>query len=201
MSMIMDLLQQQLDGDAIKEMSRQVGADERATKNALGAALPMLVGALSRNAASGQGAQSLLGALQRDHDGSVLEDVMGFLGKSDNSDGSAILGHVLGHRKAQVEQGLAKTSGLDMAQVGKLLAIAAPLVLGALGKQQRSSGGMDANGLTSLLGGERRSLEQKAPAEMGLLGSLLDSDGDGDVDVEDIAKKGLGMLGGLFGRK
>lgn len=201
MSMIMDLLQQQLSGDAVKELSRQVGADEGATKNALGAALPMLLGALSRNASNGEGAQALLGAVQRDHDGSVLDDVMGFLGKGGTSDGSAILGHVLGNRKGMVEQGLAKTSGLDMAQVSKLLAMAAPLVLGALGKQQKASGGMDANGLMSLLGGERRSLEQKAPAEMGLLGSLLDSDGDGDVDIQDIAKKGLGMLGGLFGSK
>lgn len=199
--MIMDLLQQQLSGDAVKELSRQVGADEGATKNALGAALPMLLGALSRNASNGEGAQALLGAVQRDHDGSVLDDVMGFLGKGGTSDGSAILGHVLGNRKGMVEQGLAKTSGLDMAQVSKLLAMAAPLVLGALGKQQKASGGMDANGLMSLLGGERRSLEQKAPAEMGLLGSLLDSDGDGDVDIQDIAKKGLGMLGGLFGSK
>ncbi|MCA9756076.1 MAG: DUF937 domain-containing protein [Candidatus Eisenbacteria bacterium] len=199
MSMIMDLLQQQLGGDAVKEMSRQVGADERATQNVLGAALPMLMGALARNAQSG-GAQSLLGALQRDHDGSVLDDVMGYLGKSDGADGSAILGHVLGAKQGRVEQGLAKTSGLDMGQVSKLLAMAAPLVLGALGKQQQQRG-MDADGLSALLGGERQTLEQKAPAEMGLLGSLLDSDGDGDVDMQDIAKKGLGMLGGLFGNK
>lgn len=197
--MIMDLLQQQLGGDAVKEMSRQVGADERATQNVLGAALPMLMGALARNAQSG-GAQSLLGALQRDHDGSVLDDVMGYLGKSDGADGSAILGHVLGAKQGRVEQGLAKTSGLDMGQVSKLLAMAAPLVLGALGKQQQQRG-MDADGLSALLGGERQTLEQKAPAEMGLLGSLLDSDGDGDVDMQDIAKKGLGMLGGLFGNK
>ncbi|MEZ4647450.1 MAG: DUF937 domain-containing protein [Candidatus Eisenbacteria bacterium] len=200
MSMIMDLLQQQLGGDAVKEMSRQVGADERATQNVLGAALPMLMGALARNAQSGQGAESLLGALQRDHDGSVLDNVMGYLGKGDTADGSAILNHVLGGRQGRVEQGLAKTSGLDMGQVSKLLAMAAPLVLGALGKQQRQRG-MDANGLASLLGGERQTLEQKAPAEMGLLGNLLDADGDGDVDMQDIAKKGLGMLGGLFGNK
>ena len=125
---------------------------------------------------------------------------MGYLGKSDGADGSAILGHVLGAKQGRVEQGLAKTSGLDMGQVSKLLAMAAPLVLGALGKQQQQRG-MDADGLSALLGGERQTLEQKAPAEMGLLGSLLDSDGDGDVDMQDIAKKGLGMLGGLFGNK
>lgn len=199
MSMIMDLIQQQLGGDAVREMSRQVGADENATRSALGAALPVLLGALSRNSASGNGAEALLGALRRDHDGSVLDDVAGFLGRGGANDGAAILGHVLGGRQARVEQSIAGSTGLDAGQVGKLLAMAAPLVLGALGRQQRSTG-MDASGLAGLLGGERQSLEQRAPATQQLLGSLLDSDGDGDVDLTDVVK-GLGTLGGLFGQR
>jgi hypothetical protein len=199
MSMIMDLIQQQLGGEAVREMSRQVGADENATRTALGAALPVLLGALSRNTSSGGGAEALLGALRRDHDGSVLDDVAGFLGRGATPDGAAILGHVLGGRQSRVEQSIAGSTGLDAAQVAKLLAMAAPLVLGALGRQQRSAG-MDASGLAGLLGGERQRLEQRAPAVQGLLGSLLDSDGDGDVDAGDVIK-GLGTLGGLFGQR
>jgi len=32
------------------------------------------------------------------------------------------------------------------------------------------------------------------------MGALLDADGDGDVDFSDIAKRGAGLLGGLFRR-
>ena len=32
-----------------------------------------------------------------------------------------------------------------------------------------------------------------------MLGALLDSDGDGDVDMSDIVKKGAGLLGKLMG--
>jgi len=35
---------------------------------------------------------------------------------------------------------------------------------------------------------------------MGILGKLLDSDGDGDVDLSDVAKRGAGLLGKFFGR-
>ena len=68
-----------------------------------GAALPLLMGALGRNASQPQGAQSLLGALQRDHLGS--NDLSGLLGAvlggsrqgqpSRQTDGAGILGHIL----------------------------------------------------------------------------------------------------------
>jgi hypothetical protein len=58
---------------------------------------------------------------------------------------------------------------------------------------------MDANGLAGFLGGERADVERQAPREMGLLGQLLDTDGDGDVDMSDIAKHGAGTLGKLLG--
>ena len=76
----------------------------------------------------------------------------------------------------------------------------APMVLGALGKQQREKK-LDASGLAGMLGQERQKVESHAPSEMGILNNLLDADGDGDVDMADLASKGMGLLGGLFGGK
>ena len=72
----------------------------------------------------------------------------------------------------------------------------APMVMGALGRQKRQQG-LDAGSLAGVLGAERQQMEQSNPA-MGMLGSLLDRDDDGSV-VDDIAKMGKGLLGGLFG--
>ena len=66
--------------EAARTLSRELGTDEAATQNALAAALPALLGALSRSGTSPEGAQSLLGALDRDHDGSILDDLLGALG-------------------------------------------------------------------------------------------------------------------------
>jgi hypothetical protein len=193
---ILDLLTRQMNADSINQMARQVGASPDAVGTAVSGALPALVGALSRNAAEPQGAMALAGALDRDHDGSILDNIAGFLGSGDTSPGAAILGHVLGGRKNSVEQGLARKSGLDAGQISQILAMLAPLVMGALGRQKQT-GGLDFGGLTDLLSGQRRRLEQDQGMG-GLLGSLLDSDGDGD-SVDDLAKLGGGLLGKILG--
>jgi hypothetical protein len=71
--------------------------------------------------------------------------------------------------------------------------------MGALGKTKRDRG-LDAGGLAQLLMGEREEAGKKAPQAAGLLGSLLDSDGDGEV-ADDLAKIGGSLLGSLFGKR
>lgn len=192
---LLDLLTGRMSGHSIQQMADRVGASPNAVGTAVSGALPALVGALSRNAAEPQGAASLAGALDRDHDGSILDDIGGFLGQGDTGPGAAILGHVLGDRRETVERGLARKSGLDVDQVSQILAMLAPLVLGALGKKRRQAG-LDLGGLSDLLSGQQRRLEQDHG--MGnLLGSLLDRDGDGDTS-DDLASLGSGLLGRIL---
>jgi hypothetical protein len=194
----MEMLTSQLgSGPALGQLSQQLGADERSTQSALGAALPVLLGALARNSSRSGGAQALDRALER-HDGGVLDNLTGFLGAPDVDDGNGILGHVLGERRASVEAGVGKASGIDPSMIAKLLPILAPIVLGALGRQKRQQN-LDVGGLTNLLGTERRHIEASGP-DLGMLGQLLDQDGDGSV-ADDVAKIGGGLLGRLFGKR
>lgn len=55
MPSIMEMLSEQLGGENLSMISQQIGADESTTQNALSAALPSLIGALSRNAESEAG--------------------------------------------------------------------------------------------------------------------------------------------------
>lgn len=197
-SPILDMLQKQLSGDAVSHISRHIGADEGATQKAIQGALPMLVSALANNSSSSGGASSLLNALDRDHDGSILDDVVGFLGQGDASPGSAILKHVLGGRRDAAANGLGRMSGLDKGSAGQLLAMLAPIVMGAIGKA-RHQHGLDEDGLAGMLQNERQRVEQKAPEGMGMLAQILDSDGDGDV-ADDVARIGMSVLGNLFGK-
>ena len=192
---LLDLLTQQLGNQAVGALASQLGADSSSTQKAVTAALPALVGALARNAANPQGAAALAGALDRDHDGGVLENLTGFLGARDTSPGDGILGHVLGQNRPAVETNIAKSSGLDAGMIAKLLPMLAPLVMGALGSAKKQ-GGLDAGALAGMLAGESQRVEQSAP---GILGKLLDSDGDGDV-MDDVMKLGAGVLGGFLKR-
>lgn len=193
-------LVQQLGGDGLAEIARSVGVSGGDVTKVLGGALPAMMAGLTRNAASGGGANALLGALDRDHDGSVLDDVMGYLGGGGNlAAGAGILGHVFGGRQQQVERAVSRSSGVDAGSVTKIMAMLAPLVMGSLGRAKREQG-FDASGLAAALGQQERFARKASPSAVDTFARLLDSDGDGD-SMDDIAKIGTGLLGKLFGSR
>jgi hypothetical protein len=196
---LLELLQSQLSGEQTAQLSQRIGVDQAAGQKAIGAALPALVAALAGNARRQDGAASLAQALERDHDGSVLDDLAGFLNRGDTKDGEGILKHALGARRPAVESAVAKQAGLDTKAVSGLLPLLAPLVMGALGRQKREAG-LDPAGLSSMLAGEGKRAKELAPGALGLLGSLLDDEGDG-LDAGDLADAGKKFLGGLMGKR
>ena len=104
--------------------------------------------------------------------------------------------HVLGGRQTTVESAVSKSSGVDIASVGKIMAMVAPLVMGALGKAKRQQG-FDASGLAAALGQQEQAARKVSPSAVDMFSRMLDSDGDGDP-MDDIVKMGSGLLGGLF---
>ena len=192
MAGLFDLLGTQLGGDAAQQLGARLGADTGTTSSAITAALPLLIGALAKNASQPDGAQQLHDALARDHDGSALERPPA---DQSPSDGDAILRHVLGTRRDLAERGVSQASGLDLAKVGPLLSMLAPIVMGALGRQRRE-GGLGPGDLAAMLGGERDRIGAATPGMLGTLTQLLDRDHDGSI-ADDVG----GLLGGLFGRR
>jgi hypothetical protein len=200
MASIMDSLSQILDSGAVGQIADELGVDQATAQNAVSAAIPMIVGGLARNAADPGGADALHGALTRDHDGGLLDDLSGFLGGGTAaSTGMSILGHLFGGRQGGVASTLGQSTGLDGATAAKLLAMLAPVVMAALGKA-RAQHGLDSGGLTDMLGGARAQMEQSSPGAFGMLSSILDSNHDGSV-ADDVARLGGDLLGGLFGKR
>jgi hypothetical protein len=195
---VMDLIAQQLDANTIAKMGQQIGLDPNQTQRAVGAALPVLVGALARNTQTESGAASLAGALQRDHHGSILDDIGGFLGQGQAGNlGGAILGHMLGGKQGQAEAAIGQAAGIDFSKAGQLLAMLAPIVMAVLGQRGKSTG-FDIGDLVGMLQGDNQRV--RAQGGGGMLESILDRDGDGQVG-DDLAQMGMSMLGGLFGGK
>ena len=193
---LLDMLQDQLSGEQAAQVSKRIGVDQAMGQKAIGAALPALMAALAGNARKKEGAARLADALERDHDGSILDDLSGFLSRGDTKDGEGILKHALGTRRPAVESEVARQTGLDAKAISGLLPLLAPLVMGALGRQKRQEG-LDPNGLSSMLAGEGQRAREVAPGAMNLLGSLLDDEGDG-LDAGDLADAGKKLFGGLF---
>lgn len=195
MSSLIDSISQHLSGPALTQLSRQLGTDEGTTGNAVNLALPALIGALAKNASSSGGAGALSGALDRDHDGSLLDDVAGAVSNPvTETGGGGILKHVFGRREEHVAAGVGQATGLDAGKATKLLGLLAPIVLAALARKRRTDG-LDAGGLAAMLGHERSQLGGRASGGLGSLLQLIDRDHDGSV-VDDVG----GMLGGIFKR-
>ena len=201
-----DELLSQLQGAPLQQIASQLGTNPSQAQSAVAAALPMLLGALGRNAAQPQGAADLFGALQRDHVGRAaggggLGDLLGSVlggmgggGAGGAADGASILGHIFGGNQQRAEAGLGQATGLG-ANAGQLLQILAPIVMAFLA-QRTQAGGMDAGSLGAVLGREHAQVRQQGGVGGDLLGSLLDQDGDGQVGLGDLIKLGGGLLGG-----
>ena len=189
----------QLQGAPMQQMSSQLGLGEQQTSQAVSAALPLLMGALGKNASQPQGAQALLGALQKDHAGGgnlagLLGRVLGG-GGGRQTDGAGILGHILGGNQQRAETRLAQASGLDGNKAGQLMKMLAPLVMAFLANQTRQ-GSASPQALGALLGQEEQQIRQEGGGAAGLLGAVLDQDGDGKLGLGDVLKIGGSLFGG-----
>lgn len=208
---ILDLLNSDIGKSIISGVSGSTGTDQGKTSSVLTMALPVLMKAMERNASTPEGAQGLMGALNSKHDGSILDNLGGLFGggvdDAVKSDGSKILSHVLGGRQQGVQQVIGQKAGVDSSSVGNILEVAAPILMGVLGKQARQNNVSSQNDIGNLLGSMLGG--NSAKQEQSFLEQILDADGDGSV-VDDVAgmllggnkkKGGLGgMLGGLFGK-
>ena len=237
----LDSLLGQLGPDTISRMAAQLGATPQQTQSAIQAALPMLMGAMQRNASTPQGADALHRAVTRDHQGVDLGGllggllggargagggfgdllgggaggglggrmgaVMGAMGggqpqgaqRSPLDNGAAILGHVFGQAQPRAAAGVARASGLDSGAAAKLMAMLAPMLMGTLGQATQKQG-LDAGGLSDLLGQVTRGLGGQGGGVPKAVGSLLDSDGDGDVDAQDLLAAGSKLFGSFMQR-
>lgn len=203
---ILDLLNSSAGKTIVSGVSREANQPRNKTEDVLTMALPLLMTAMKRNASSQEGAQGILNALNAKHDGSILDNLdslfTGGVNEDVKIDGAKILGHILGNKQPMVTNTLSQKSGMGSTSVAQILQLAAPLLLGMLGKEKKRQNINSQNGLESLLGsllgGNSRAKEQS------FLEAILDANGDGSV-IDDVAgmvlggNRNKGGLGGLLG--
>lgn len=179
-----------------EDLAQRLGTDPDTAMDAVRKALPTLAGAMSGNVQAGGGEQ-LGAAIQRDHDGSLLDNSQP-LAAVDTTDGAKILEHVLGSRRGEVEQTLGSTSKADSSIFSRLLPMLAPLVMAWLGKRLGGGGATAAQadsggGLGDVLGDLRGG--GSGGAAGGGLGGILGDLLGGEVDQ---SRSAMPDLGGLF---
>ena len=211
---LFDMLTQAQGGGAMRQVGQQFGLDQSQTHNAVKALLPALAAGLQKNAGSEGGLEALLGALAGGNHARYLDQPEALSRPETVADGNSILGHLLGSKDMSraVATRAAQRTGLSDGLLKKMLPVVATMVMGSLSKQsqqpdmlQALMGAMGApqqqrqappqgglGGLLGgLLGGGRQAPARRQKPDLGLLGGLLDADGDGNAldDIFDMVMK------------
>lgn len=200
MSNLLNEVQRHLSDDVIMQLSRQVGAqDPNQVKQAAFNVAELLLNAISKSANNQNSGSGLYGAIEKDHDGGILGNLMGILSgqQSVNNpktlNGQGIVSHLLGKQQLEGAQLISQSSGLDFFKSGVLMQLIAPIVMGVVGQTNKSNG-FDLGGLASVLLGGTQQQSQSSSSGLGsVIGKLLDRDGDGSM-MDDLLNMGMNMM-------
>ena len=201
---LMQIIKSQLTETVMDQLANQIGGNREQASTASNGILNALVGAMAKNASNQDGAASLFNALEKDHDGSLLDNLSDFINpeapnpvNERSANGLGILNHLLGDKAGAISQLIGKESGLSSEGAMGLMAKLAPIVLATLGKQKQQNG-FNVTDLMGLLTNQGQQVRQETQQQQGGMGNLLkmlDFDGDGS-GLDDA----IGMLGKLFKR-
>jgi len=213
---LLDMIMSAQGGATAQQAGAQLGLNQQQSQSAIAALLPAISSALKQNTANPQGLAGLLGALQNGQHEQYLENPQMVTKPETVNDGNAILGHLFGSKEVSraVAGRASEQTGIGSDVLKKLLPIVATMAMGSLSKQtsqpsmksaltgmaiqqllggnQSSAGGLGGI-LSSVLGGkakQRRQQQQAHQQGLGMIGKMLDADGDGSM-MDDILQMAM----------
>lgn len=148
---LIDLITGNAGNQVAAQAENKFGISQNQVIALLAVAAPLVISYLRKKSQDSNEAEALNKALDRDHDGSILDNPVQALERQ--QEGGSILDHIFGGQKAQVENQLSQNTGISMDKIGPVLAMLAPIIMGYIGKEKQSSGVNSGGGLGDLLGG------------------------------------------------
>ncbi|HNR06388.1 MAG TPA: OmpA family protein [Saprospiraceae bacterium] len=180
---LLELLQSQVGGELVGQASKFLGETEVNTGKAVGSIFPTLLGSLVGKASTESGSRGILDFIKTNNiDGSVLNSLGGLFSGGQATDsllgsGGGILKFLVGDKLGSIVDVISNVSGVKTGTSSSLLKMAAPLLMGFVGKFVKEKA-LDAMGLKNLLGGQREFISKGIPGALtGLLGLATNAGG------------------------
>ncbi len=129
MDLVSTILKSLTSNSSLGALAGKVGVDPDQIEKALSSAIPSLIGSMTKNASSSDGAKSLLGALSQHED---KREVSSQIKDADEEDGNKIIGKIMGDDKDDFISSIAKKAGINVGQSNQLLSSIAPSVLSSI---------------------------------------------------------------------
>lgn len=220
---LLGLVKDQLTASAVSQIGGFLGEDTNKVTSGLSAALPAILGGFLQKGSTTQGAGDLLNLIKGDTQSEgFLSNLGGLLSGGNTSGilsaGSGILSSLFGDKVGALASLIGNVSGLSSKSSSSLLGLAAPLLMGVLGKQVKSQG-LGVSGLANLLMSQKDTVKAALPAGIGsilnvnslgdFLGDVKQSASNAYNTVEEETKGGISkflpwillallVLGGLY---
>jgi hypothetical protein len=187
MPSILDSLTSNFSPDVMGDIGKALGADTSAVAKGIGAVGPLLLAGMTRQATQPGGAESLMKLLPEGTGGFLgnLGGLLGGLTGGKTGTESSPAATLLGPGVNAIGASLSRTLGFN---VTPLLALAAPALLGMVGKAVKSDK-LDAGGLASMLGHERDAFASN-PANKDTMALVTSAMTTGDKAAATIAAYG-----------
>lgn len=172
---LIDLLTGNTGNQVAEQAENKFGISKNQIIALLAVATPLVISYLRNKSQDAKEAEALNNALDKDHDGSILDDTSNL--ESRQNEGGSILSHIFGNEKNTVENQLSQNTGISMDKIGPILAMLAPVIMGYIGKEKQQNN-VGAGGLGDLLGGILGGAQSQAQAQQynplnDILGSVL----------------------------
>jgi Bacterial protein of unknown function (DUF937) len=158
------VVMQFLTPEIIEKIGSFLGLDRAATQKAAGGAVPALLASLSDLVATPAGTSQLSRLLSQQQGGLPADLMRNVAPQGLAETGANMLSGLFGGTTMDaMAQAVGKFAGTGDSGGKSLLGILGPIVLGALGQQQRNAG-LDANGLASLLRSQKDQITAAIPS-------------------------------------
>ena len=168
---LLEMLNSQLGSSVIQQASKFLGEDEAKTQSAMGAILPSILGSLVQKSATPNGPSEIMDMVSKGNfDGSIFNNIGSMFGGGESSStmmniGTSLLKGLVGNKLGTLIDVVASVSGLKKNSSSSLLSMAAPLVMGMIGKVIKSKG-LNAAGLAKMLLGQTKFIKDALPTEI-----------------------------------
>jgi hypothetical protein len=161
--------------EIVGKIASASGLDRSTTQTAVSAAVPSILGALANAVAKPGGAAKLATAVAAQPP-DLLGNIIGSLTNPTQmaTQGGSLLSSLLGGGvSSMLASTVGRFLGISDATAQTVMGLLAPVIMGVLGREQRSNS-LDANGLARMLTGQKEQIAAAMPAG---LANLLDNSG------------------------
>jgi OmpA-OmpF porin, OOP family len=212
---LLDMAKSYFSNELVNKASAHLGESEGGISKAISAILPSMIGGIADKASAGTDGAGIVAKMAADqHQGGILDSISGFLHPDTSNDmlgkSSSIISGLFGNggTSNMLTTLISSFAGVKGSSVGTIMSIAAPMLLGLVGKHS-SENNLTPSAMSSMLGEQKKSAMSMLPAGFSLSsifggtsnaisGAASSVTGAASGAVSDLSEKAGGGIGKIL---